>query len=116
MFPIYCDLSTYQFQEPLVVHLFVGDIRAIVEDGIGGDGGWSVLCFLFALQMDGLERNPLFLGYGFKNRHILPIERTLVGIVQDIAALRDMQMLCTLLEARDFGICRKFPSENLERV
>ena len=32
------DSFNYQLQEPLVVHLFIGDILAIVEDGIGGDG------------------------------------------------------------------------------
>ena len=109
-------LFAYHFQESLVVHLFVGDILAIVEDGIGGDGCRSVLCLLLALQMDGLERNTFFFGDGFKDGHILPVERALVGIVQDVATFFNMRMLCTFLETWNVGFFRKRKVPKLDTV
>ena len=50
------DSLSNQFQEPFVVHLLVGNVFAIVEYGIGGDGRWGVLSLLLALQTNGFER------------------------------------------------------------
>ena len=54
-------LAFYYFQEPLIVHLFICQILTIAEECVCCDRRGGVLCLRLALQMNGPERDALFL-------------------------------------------------------
>ena len=86
-------LLANQLQEPLIVHLLIGDVLAIVKDSIGGDGCGCIPCFFLALQMDGFKRDVIVFGNGLDDGNILAVERALAGVIENISRLIGMRML-----------------------
>ena len=73
-------LFTYHLQESFVIHLFIGDVLAIMKNCISSSGSWCVLGIFLALKMIGFESYAVFLCQRFDDGDILAIERTLVSV------------------------------------
>ena len=72
---------------------------AVPEQRIGRDRRRHVLCGFFVGNVDNLERNAVLFGRLLHPRHPIVGERTLVGVIQNKAALLDRRMCCYLLTA-----------------
>lgn len=110
------NLSTYQLQKPLVVHLLIGNVLAIVEERVGGDGSGRILGLLLALQMDGFERNAIVFGNSLDDGNIFAVEWALTGVIQYISRLVGMRMPGAFLELRRLGILGKRQIPQLDAV
>ena len=109
-------LLTYQLQKPFVVHLLIGDVLAIVENSIGGNGRRGTLGLFLALQMDGFEKNSIVFGNGLDDGNILAVERALAGVIEYVSRLVDMRMPGAFLKSRRWGIFGKRQIPQLDAV
>ena len=97
----YCcnqELSLNQFQELLVVHLFISNILPVTEQCVRSDGCRGILSIHPALDLNRAEYNSILLGSLFQNRNILCVKRALVGIVKNVTFLLYVRVLCAFFE------------------
>ena len=101
------QLFCRQFQEFLVRLDALGQEPTILEQSIGCDRCRHILGRLFFGDVNGFERDPMFLCSLLHLRHPIIGVGTLVGIVEDKAVFLHLGMLGTVLEFWRPGILCK---------
>lgn len=84
-----------KLQKSFVVHPLIGQVPAVIKKCVGSDRRRSILRLLLIFNMNGFERHRSFLCNRFDYGNIFRIEGTLAGIIQYIAQLLNVCMLCT---------------------